>query len=323
MLYNYLILCHPLILKKFITGLCSPPTPALRGSLFEAAQAPSLLVCRQHGCGPQIHFQDLGKLLRTWLSSPGVCVGCMWPLSLFLELLGASGSVLFQGQDTLIRPLTEQQERLPHRPDSVVSGIALGVSSFSFLASVVYWIQALQIIRKVISFFLISARGEAKHRELQIRPSWPSLPGAAETSGECWLSGPSSEVGRLLSMGQLPGSWVHHGLHSLTGQLTWPVPPACVLLDWVPCQVPPALGLGARLVSVRCSQKPDSSRWPQASWDGGDLRPPGRSWGQDSWGAGARPAGEQYAGSWLSGHECFHRWESSMLSWACYFTLSR
>ena len=31
--------------------------------------------------------------------------------------------------------------------------------------------HVLQVIRKMISFFLISARGEAKHRELQIRPS--------------------------------------------------------------------------------------------------------------------------------------------------------
>lgn len=40
---------------------------------------------------------------------------------------------------------------------------------FGFCGSTEF--HVLLVIRKMISFFLISARGEAKHRELQIRPS--------------------------------------------------------------------------------------------------------------------------------------------------------
>lgn len=58
----------------------------------------------------------------------------------FVTVLGAARSLwrcLVPGTVPSSGP-SQQQERLPHRPRSVVSGMALGVSSFSFLASVVY-----------------------------------------------------------------------------------------------------------------------------------------------------------------------------------------
>lgn len=143
--------------------------------------------------------------------------------------------------------------------------------SFSFLASLgLLNLMFLQVIRKVISFFLISASGEAKHREQRIRPYWTPLEWlrSVEDAG-CQVAEEALTL-RWESRSQRDSflhSSAHHGLHSLAGRLTWLCAPSVhvVGLGAVPGTAC-SQGLGAGQVGIRCYQKLDrAERWTPTS----------------------------------------------------------